>query len=399
VKILRHISPRRVLMTADTVGGVWNFALELCKGLQPFDVEVVLATLGNPMTVYQRRAVAALPNVQVKESTYKLEWMDEPWEDVVESGTWLLELEAESRPDLVHLNGYAHGALPWRAPVLVAGHSCVCSWFEAVRGHEAPGETWGRYRQEASAGLRSAAVVTTPTRAMMNALHRHYGRFTAGPAIYNGRRASEYLPGIKEPFIMAAGRLWDEAKNVLTLDGIAPALPWPVYIAGEDRHPDSGGRAPFKGATMLGRLAPDVLAQWLGRASIYVLPARYEPFGLSALEAALAGCALVLGDIASLREVWGDAAIYVPPDNSRVLQSTLERLVADKAERDLLAQKARARALTYTPERMAEGYVNLYRSMLAAREMQDVVSGVVKYEGREELESRGDGASSTIIPV
>ncbi len=32
------------------------------------------------------------------------------------------------------------------------------------------------------------------------------------------------------------------------------------------------------------------------------LPARYEPFGLSVLEAALSGCALVLGDIPSLRE-------------------------------------------------------------------------------------------------
>ena len=34
-------------------------------------------------------------------------------------------LERRLRPDVVHLNGYTHGALPWRAPVLVVGHSCV----------------------------------------------------------------------------------------------------------------------------------------------------------------------------------------------------------------------------------------------------------------------------------
>ena len=52
----------------------------------------------------------------------------------------------------------------------------------------------------------------------------------------------------------------------------------------------------------------------MGRAAIYALPARYEPFGLSILEAALSGCALVIGDIPSLREIWADAALFVPSD-------------------------------------------------------------------------------------
>jgi hypothetical protein len=55
----------------------------------------------------------------------------------------------------------------------------------------------------------------------------------------------------------------------------------------------------------LGPLEASELAGWMHRAAIYALPARYEPFGLSALEAAQAGCALVLGDLSSLREVWG----------------------------------------------------------------------------------------------
>src|SRR5690606_8377688 len=102
------------------------------------------------------------------------------------------------------------------------------------------------------------------------------------------------------------------AKNLAQLDAVATELPWPVYVAGSTEHPD-GGNAAFDSVETLGVLSRAEMKHWLGRASIYVLPARYEPFGLSALEAALSGCALVLGDIPSLREVWGPAATYVDP--------------------------------------------------------------------------------------
>jgi glycogen synthase len=95
----------------------------------------------------------------------------------------------------------------------------------------------------------------------------------------------------------------------------------------------------------------------LGRASIYASPARYEPFGLAALEAGLAGCALVLGDIASLREVWGDAATYVDPFDDDHLTRELQRLIADPGAVADLGRRALDRARTYTPERMAAAYL------------------------------------------
>ena len=90
------------------------------------------------------------------------------------------------------------------------------------------------------------------------------------------------------------------------------------------------------------------------------LPARYEPFGLSLVEAAQAGCALVLGDIRSLREVWGDTALFVPPDNCRMLAATVESLIRDRELRRQMASLARARAHTFSPERMAAGYIDAY---------------------------------------
>jgi glycogen(starch) synthase len=352
----------RVLMTADTVGGVWTYTMELARALAPHQVEIALATMGAPLSGDQRAEVSALANVHVHESTYRLEWMDEPWADVDRAGEWLLGLAHAERPAVVHLNGYAHAALPWGAPVLVVGHSCVRSWFAAVQGIAAPGG-WSVYGERVSAGLHSADVVVAPTRAMLDALELHYGALRRSRVIANGRAAEPFPPGDTQPLIMSAGLLWDDAKNVAALDRVAPALPWPVYVAGDAAAPGASEGRGFTGVRPLGRVDRAQLARWLGRASLYVLPARYEPFGLSALEAALAGCALVLGDIPSLREVWGDAASFVPPDDDDAIATAVRALCEDDARRSELSRRARACALELTPARMAQAYATLYGTL------------------------------------
>jgi len=355
----------KILMTADTVGGVWTYAIELAQALAPRGVEVALATMGAPLSPDQARAALAVPNLTVIESAYKLEWMEDPWHDVARAGEWLLDLESWIQPDVVHLNGYAHGALPWRAPLLVVAHSCVMSWWRAVHGASAP-DTWRPYCMAVFRGLHSADLVVAPTRAMLDAAAYHYGSLRRSRVIPNGRNAALFPPGLKEPFVIAAGRLWDEAKNIAALERVAPRLPWPVWVAGEARHP-GGGTACARGVRCAGRLAPAELAAWLGRASIYALPARYEPFGLSVLEAALAGCALVVGDIPSLREVWGDAASFVAPGDDAALESALRALMEDPARCRDMARRARCHALRYTPGRTADEYVRVYRELAAER--------------------------------
>jgi glycosyltransferase involved in cell wall biosynthesis len=349
---------------------VWTYALELARGLASSGVEVLLATMGAPLSASQREEIESTANVRVAESGYKLEWMDDPWDDVRRSGEWLLDLERDFRPDVVHLNGYAHGSLPWSAPTLVGGHSCVLSWWRAVKGEPAPA-SWDRYRQAVTDGLRDADLVVAPTAAMLSALAHDYGPLPPSRVIPNGRDAAPFRAAAaagraKEPIILAAGRLWDEAKNVAALGRVAPRLAWPVYVAGEDQHPNGTAAAP-QGVRMLGKLPPAELAGWLGRAAIYALPARYEPFGLSALEAAFAGCALVLGDIPSLREVWGDAAAFVPPDDAEALRATLTALADDGARRQALAERAQGRARRYTPRAMADGYFDAYRGLMDGR--------------------------------
>jgi glycosyltransferase involved in cell wall biosynthesis len=116
----------------------------------------------------------------------------------------------------------------------------------------------------------------------------------------------------------------------------------------------------------LGRLTPDAIREWYARAAIYALPARYEPFGLSVLEAARSGCALVLGDIRSLRENWDGAALFVPPDNRRSLASAIRTLIEDEPERRRVAAVAKARSAAFTTTRMADAYLRVYAGMVVA---------------------------------
>lgn len=359
---------RRVLMTADTVGGVWTYALELARALRLSGVEAIIAAMGGPLTDRQRKDARRYGSPEIHESSWRLEWMEEPWVDVEAAGVWLLDLEQLLRPDIIHLNGFAHGALHWKAPVLMVGHSCVYSWYEAVKGQKPP-SAWERYRREISGGLRAADLVTAPSGVMLDSLRRMYGEFNAAAPVYNGRRAENFPPGEKESIIMASGRLWDEAKNVGILEKIGGHISWPICLAGEKNHPDGGEFSP-EGVEYLGNLSWKELAAWLGKASVFVSPARYEPFGYGPLEAALAGCALVLGDIPSLREIWGKSALYVPPERFDIIRAVLQRLITDETLLRHMGKNARARALEFTPERMGKEYLKLYEQLATNRNLR-----------------------------
>jgi glycosyltransferase involved in cell wall biosynthesis len=366
------VTPKRILMSADTVGGVWTYALELARGFLPYGVEVAVATMGAPLTPEQWKAAKSIPKLQVFESNFKLEWMEDAWEDVRLSSEWLLDLEERIQPDVVHLNGYAHGALPWRSPILIVGHSCVLSWWEAVKGEPAP-PSWDRYRHEVGRGLQAANLVVAPSASMLAALNKYYGSMVQGRVVPNGCDRTKFSPAEKQEFVLTAGRLWDEAKNVAVLKHIAPRVLLPIYMAGEENHPHHEPqrhrerREGESSAVQLGHLSAEELAKWYAKAAIYALPARYEPFGLSVLEAALSGCALVLGDIPSLREIWGEAAVFVPPDDGEVIAAAINTLITDATRRCQLAKMARDRALEFTPQRMAAGYLKAYQDLIHQR--------------------------------
>src|SRR5690242_13095150 len=124
--------PRHVLMTTDTVGGVWTWSTQWARILSELGVRVTLVAWGEPPETVSR------PNLEVVVGASCLEWMAEPWGEIDRAGDWLLTVSEEKNPDLIHLTDFSYGALPLRAPKVVVAHSDVLSWWQSVIGGAAP---------------------------------------------------------------------------------------------------------------------------------------------------------------------------------------------------------------------------------------------------------------------
>jgi glycosyltransferase involved in cell wall biosynthesis len=355
--------PAHVMMTADAVGGVWVYALALGRRLAEAGCRVTIVTLGPPPDGVRRQDATALPDsVELIVTDLDLEWRDPQGRDSARAQAELLGLADRLRPDLVHINGYREASIPWQCPSIVVAHSCVLSWWEAVRHEPVSEPRWLFYAQAVRAGLDRAGAWVAPTQAFRQCIERIYRPQMSGCVIPNGVDFPTQPAVTKEPFILASGRIWDSAKNLAALMEIAPRLPWPVCIAGAGM-PDDVNATP--NIRWLGEIDHAELQGWMRHAAIYAAPAHYEPFGLGILEAARAGCALIVSDIASLRELWDGVALHVPCSRPELLQGALVNLCTDDRARFDLQRAAANRACTYSLDRMADAYAELYGRVLA----------------------------------
>jgi glycosyltransferase involved in cell wall biosynthesis len=363
-------APNKVLMTTDAVGGVWTYSTGLASALAAAGMEVHLVTLGPPPTK-EKRAMLQDGRVSLIESNLALEWQDAGGDDLPNARRFLEDLEDTIQPDIVHLNSYREATFDWLAPVVVVAHSCVNSWGLACDNTEWLSEpNWQHYTRTVAAGLDRAQAWVSPSRAFHDVICGLYRPSSPGTVIWNGVPPAALPPASKRRFILAAGRLWDAAKNVSALARASKGLDWPVFVAGPRF--DSPENDPGE-LTLIGDLSHSALRSRMQWAAIFVSPARYEPFGLSVLEAASAGCALVLSDIPTFRELWSGAALFVDPTDHRALHRALARLCADDRERARLQFAARERSDSYSLTQTADAYRALYQRLLAARSRSSAI--------------------------
>jgi glycosyltransferase involved in cell wall biosynthesis len=355
-------SIKKILMTADSVGGVWIYALDLCRALQAFDIKVCLAVMGAPLSASQQHEAGTLHNVDIRESCFKLEWMENPWEDVERAGEWLLQLEKAFEPDVIHLNGFCHANLQWNSPVIVVAHSCVLSWFNGVKNIPAPAE-FSEYKHRVTRALRSADSVVSVSHSYAADLRKLYGFSGPVSVIYNGRDEHSFYSAEKKKQVFAMGRIWDEAKNLALLGRISNKVNFRILVAGNNHHPGTTSVVKVSNVQLLGVLTQPEVKHYLAESSIYVLPAKYEPFGLSVLEAALSGCVLLLADIPTLRELWQNTALYFNPDKPEELDHLLETLAKNPEVGRRMTERSSARARLFSSATMANSYLTLYRSL------------------------------------
>jgi glycosyltransferase involved in cell wall biosynthesis len=363
-----------MLMTADAVGGVWQYALDLAAGLRTHGVRTTMAVLG-PAPSVDQQDMAEATGAELVATGLPLDWTASNQVEVKEVGHAIARLARQIRPNLVHLNAPALAAdARFDVPVVAACHSCVATWWQSVKDGPLPEDFVWRtdlVRQ----GYAAANRLLAPTLAFAQATAEVYGLAHLPTVVRNGRRGVQEQTGSQgRAFVFTAGRLWDEGKNFAAIDRVAARLSIPVLAAGPLQGPN-GVRIEARHAKPLGRLSDGDVARHLGEQPIFVSTALYEPFGLAVLEAAQAGCALVLSDIPTFRELWDGAALFVNPRNESEAVAAIERLVQDPAARTALGRAARRRAEAYSVEAMTEGVLRAYRSVLAGAPHKSSLEG------------------------
>src|SRR6476469_4956653 len=95
----------RVLMTADAVGGIWSYAIDLSRLLAARGIDVVLAVMGPAPDASQIAEADSIENLELRHGAYDLEWFRGISElEVSRSSDWLKQVARDSGADLVHLN-------------------------------------------------------------------------------------------------------------------------------------------------------------------------------------------------------------------------------------------------------------------------------------------------------
>lgn len=354
-----------LLLTADAVGGVWQYSTGLASALQPLGYRVTLAAMGPALSEAQRAEAAAIPNLRLVETGLELDWLAAGPQAILTAETRLAAMAADLRADLVQLHTPAlASAGHYACPVIAMLHSCVASWWSAVRTGPMP-EDFAWRTALVRQGLQRATLAIAPSAAFAQAAREIYGMPLI--AVHNGRSFPVRRRAMQD-VVFTAGRLWDEGKNLRILDEAAERIAVPFKAAGPLISPD-GVALSFKALQPLGLIDGAALADHLGSRPVFASAALYEPFGLAVLEAAQAGCALVLSDIPTFRELWDGAAIFVDARDSRGFAHAIEDILHDAPARLEAGQWAQERARRYAPaamaSRMAAHYAAIQRRAAA----------------------------------
>jgi glycosyltransferase involved in cell wall biosynthesis len=356
----------RLLMTVDAAGGVWRYAMDLAHGLRAEGVETAFLGFGpRPRPEAEAEALRIGP---LDWSDLPLDWMAERSSALEGVPEVIAAAARRAQADIVQVNVPSQAAdLPGDLPVVAVHHSCVATWFRAVRGTALP-EDWAWQGALTQAGLDRAEAIVAPSVAHGRAVTAAYGAQRVR-VVPNGTDAAETeLPD--GAYVAAAGRWWDEGKGGATLDAAAASTLWPVVMAGSLRAPGGVNWVP-RHASATGALPHAAAAALVRNAGVFVAPSRYEPFGLAVAEAARAARPLVLSDIPVFRELWGLSALYVPPGDAEALAGAVNTLAADPDLRRTLGRKAQARARRFTIAAQARAMAQVYGHVLARRAVEE----------------------------
>jgi glycosyltransferase involved in cell wall biosynthesis len=192
--------------------------------------------------------------------------------------------------------------------------------------------------------------------------------FAPAPEAAARRRARELL-GFDDPYLLVVGQDSPTKRHEVAVAAFARAAPRPWRLVLVQRERKRRVLGP-----MVRRLGIHDRIVWLRAvdtgdlvslfqgAGGLLQPSSYEGFGLPMLEAMACGCPVVATDLATTREVVGDAGLLVSAEDSEAFARAVGGITASAALRGELAAHGCARARTFSWDRCARETLEVYRS-------------------------------------
>jgi glycosyltransferase involved in cell wall biosynthesis len=304
---------------------------------------------------YDRQVICALRDLGWTIDVLDLgEGFPQPGEEGVHRAAARLAQAPAGHPIVV--DGLALGVLPDAAARLRTSHALVALVHHplALESGLSPGQAEALHVSEERA-LASARHVVTTSAAMKNLLVSGYRvpaeRITVVPP-GTGRRPRNRLNGGVEVSLLSVGAVVPRKGYDVLVAALAElkGLPWRLTIAGDrTRDPAAAARLDAEIAardlaeriTFTGAVSDERLATLYAATDLFVLPSRFEGYGMAFAEAMAHGVPVVGTTAGALREtIPAGTGVLVPPDDVLALAAALRHLIEEPGERKRLAAAA-----------------------------------------------------------
>jgi glycosyltransferase involved in cell wall biosynthesis len=317
---------------------------------------------------YDRRIIAELPALGWGAEVVNLgDGFPYPTADTRATACARLSALARGRP--VVIDGLAFGVLPDAAEALRASHSLVALVHHplALESGLSATESASLHASERSAlGCARHVIATSATVARL--LVEHYGVPSGTVSVVEpgtDRVSTAPRNGAGVVKLLAVGSVIPRKGYDVLIAALARLrhLPWQLVIAGDcGRSPQTyrqvkgeiGRLGLAERVSLLGAVAFDQLAPLYASADLFVLPSRFEGYGMAYAEAIAHGVPVVGTTAGAIPDtVPAAAGVLVAPDDIEALAVALQRVIENPADRERLAAGARAATFPSWPQQAA----------------------------------------------
>jgi glycosyltransferase involved in cell wall biosynthesis len=277
--------------------------------------------------------------------------------------TWLRRAVRDDRPDVFFAPAYT-APLGTGVPTVITIHDVAFAahpeWFRIREGI--------RRRWLTERAARHAALVLTVSDFSRQEIARHFNIAAACIRVIREglapRAAATQPESRREPLVLYVGSIFNRRRLPDLIGGFARAtrdIPDArLAIVGDDRSwpplslPAVAHAHGVERKVEIRRYVDDEeLARLYAAASVFGFLSEYEGFGITPLEALAAGVPSVVLDTPVAREIYGDAAMYVPPDDEHATADAIRRLLTVPDERAAVLAHGPAVLARYSWDRAA----------------------------------------------